>query len=62
MNEDIREHIRRMIRDWRAEDITPAFKPLYSSFWQPGLKPAVKRKPFLTAKDIILLREMKVGL
>jgi hypothetical protein len=58
---------RDMIRRWRermygsSEDILGS---LYSlpEIWRPGLMPAEPKKPFLTAADLVMLREMRIRL
>jgi len=48
----------------RAPDLTPYGYERWEAGknWQPELRREISGKPFLTAADLVMLREMKVGL
>ncbi len=63
------EHIKRIakaIAQWRTPKLPTGYEWAFNprTDWKPALKPDLpkRQKPFLTAADIVMLREMKVGL
>ncbi len=61
------EHIKRIaeaITRWQHSNLPFSLRvSAHASQWRPGLKDEPKRtKPFLTAADLVLLREMKISL
>lgn len=61
-----------MIKRWRERMYGKPGDVLESFHWEPGLKPSTthgyhegwrdRKKPFLTAADLVMLREMRIGL